>query len=248
MGSIPSILDIFRRKHKNITKQRFSHPTKSFLTTRSRPLKNLFNRRARPLQNTLSKYKYISHRLSKVSAKPTYSNFIQGTATLSSTKSLRKYSALQNTLSGLQMPSYSSSLTGKPLKTFFKFTKLPQTDIVTDPTSLVRAILFQTTSTQRKLFSKFSSKQSLGVSDFSLLPVYNLPLYQLAAAGFTGVTPVLTTFQNRQTFNLSETTLSNDAGHTNRLTLVFLTALTRVPVPPVYFSAPVTSQHKSNPT
>ena len=248
MGSIPSILDIFRRKHKNITKQRFSHSTKSFLTTRTRPLKNLFNRRARPLQNTPSKYKYLSRRLSRVSTKPAYSNFIQSSATLNSTKSLRKYSALQNMSSRLQMPSYSSSLTGKSLKSFFRFTKLPQTDVVTDPTSLVRAILFQTTSTQRKLFSRFSSKQSSKASDFALLPIYNLPLYQLASAGFTGVTPVSNTFQNQQTINLGETTLSSRVKPADRLTLAFLNALTRVSVAPVYFNAPVTSHHASNPT
>ena len=247
MGSIPSILDIFRRKHKNITKQRFSYPNKSFLTTRRRPVKTLFNRRARPLQNTPSKYKYLNRRLLKISAKPTYSNFIQSSAAVSSTKSLRKYAALQNTSSRLRMPSYGSSLTGKSLNTFFRFTKLPQTDVVRDPKSLARAILFQNTATQRKLFSRFSSKQSLGASDFALLPIYNLPLYQLAAGGFAGVTSTSTAFQNQQTVNLGETALSNNVRDTSQPTLTVLTALTLVPVSPVWFSAPVTSQHASNP-
>ena len=248
MGSIPSILDIFRKKHKNITKQRFSHPTKSFLTTRTRSLKKLFSRRARPLQNTPSKYKYLSHRLLKVPTRQVYSNFIQGSSTLSTAKSLRKYSALQNMSSRLQMPSYRSSLTGKSLKTFFRFTKLPQTSVVTDSTSLVRAILFQTTATQRKLFNRFSSKQSLGASDFALFPVYNLPLYQSAAAGFTGVTPVSAMFQTQQTVNADETTSSNSSRCANQFTLTFLTALTRVPVSPIYFNTPATSQHIPNST
>ena len=248
MGSIPSILDIFRKKRKNITKQRFSLPTKSFRTTRVRSLKTLFSRRARPLQITPSRYKYLSRRLLKAPANLTYSNFIRGIAALGTVKSLRKYSALQNMSSRLQMPSYSSSLTGKSFKTFFRFTKLPQTNVVTDPTSLVRAILSQTTATQRKLFSRFSGKQSLKASDFPLLPIYNLPLYQLAAAGFAGVTPVSTVLQTQQIANPRETTLSNGVRYTSQPTLAVLTALTRVPVSPIYFNAPVTSQHTPNPT